>query len=346
MSLRTLRGKGVYCGVQVHTSQPRDQPNTVARILILTCQIVVGSMTGGAACSSIQHFWGSLDFSDILEDKNNKCWFTTRSSCGFSHWTKVWQNLVAIWSHHFQAGWSCLKKGPNSPIRLLDSPMVNLSMGKPTHQYSKFRKSLSLFSFRFISVAALWWPAKSCEFPTDPMARRAARRWRLPGAQGSPWDPSRCSHGFCLRTQRIELILLKNYGAVGWLIWWFHWKVRRATPISPTWWKLWCDSGNWAKGQRIEGTRAFMRVSFPDMILYHQTQNWLIGVKTPETVRPDKKPLLVTCFSTNKLNHRQWGYRQSLVVRRNNHCILGYHPICIICACGYLYLYIILMYII
>ena len=210
MSLRTLRGKGVYCGVQVHTSQPRDQPNTVARILILTCQIVVGSMTGGAACSSIQHFWGSLDFSDILEDKNNKCWFTTRSSCGFSHWTKVWQNLVAIWSHHFQAGWSCLKKGPNSPIRLLDSPMVNLSMGKPTHQYSKFRKSLSLFSFRFISVAALWWPAKSCEFPTDPMARRAARRWRLPGAQGSPWDPSRCSHGFCLRTQRIELILLKK----------------------------------------------------------------------------------------------------------------------------------------
>ena len=46
----------VYCEVQVHMSQPRDQPNTVARILILTCQIVVGSMTGGAACSSIQHF--------------------------------------------------------------------------------------------------------------------------------------------------------------------------------------------------------------------------------------------------------------------------------------------------
>lgn len=61
----------VYCEVQVHMSQPRDQPNTVARILILTCQIVVGSMTGGAACPSIQHFWGSLDFSDILEDKNN-----------------------------------------------------------------------------------------------------------------------------------------------------------------------------------------------------------------------------------------------------------------------------------
>jgi len=52
MSLRTLRGKGVYCGVQVHMSQPRDQPNTVARILILTCQIVVGSMTGGAAQAS------------------------------------------------------------------------------------------------------------------------------------------------------------------------------------------------------------------------------------------------------------------------------------------------------
>ena len=189
--------------------------------------------------------------------------------------------------------------------------MVNLSTGKPKYQYSKFRKSLSLFSFRFISVAALWWPAKSCEFPVCtwqcPWSRFSSIRWHGSDGTVTPVMPSRSS-GITMRSKSMFSWILpqnskdrtgfaqKTMGAVGWLIWWFHWKVRRATPISPTWWKLWCDSGNWAKGQRIEGTRAFMRVSFPDMILYHQTQNWLIGVKTPETVRPDKKPLLVTCF--------------------------------------------------
>lgn len=151
---------------------------------------------------------------------------------------------------------------------------------------------------------------------TDLMAR--LRRLCLPGAQGSPWDPSRCSHGFCLRTQRIELVLPKKPWGCGLIDLVVSLKSTSCNPHFANMVKvvMW----QWELSQRTtyRGHTSFYEGIIPRYDTLSPNTKLIDRSKNTWNCSPWQKTFIGYLFF-QLTNHRQWGYRQSPIVGRNKH---------------------------